>query len=71
MLMMYRGASLHLTVVNSVKIEAVYIISHRTLWNGKALISTIQVFCSGFSVAIWIDSIKAYAGQAGVKKHLK
>jgi len=65
------GAFLHLTVVNSVKIEAAYIISHRILWNGRALILTIQVSCNGFSVAIWIDSIKAYAGQAGVKKHLK
>lgn len=70
LLMMYRGAFLHLTVVNSVKIEAAYIISHQILWNGRALILTIQVFCTGLSAAIWKDSIKAYAGQAGVKKPL-
>lgn len=65
------GGFLHLTVVNSVKIAAVYITSLRTLSNGRALRLTIQVFCTGLFVEIWTDFIKAYAGQGGEKKHLR
>jgi hypothetical protein len=54
-----------------VKTSAGYIISRRILSNGRASKPTIQVFCTGRFVGIWIYSTKAYAGQVGEKKRLQ